>query len=49
MNIIEEEINIFLLSEFANRLVGFPARNPENISTELSLFHSVILRESPSK
>jgi hypothetical protein len=45
----EEEQNIFLLSEFANRLVGFPARSLDNVSTELSLFHSVILRMSPSK
>jgi hypothetical protein len=48
-DIIEEQLNIFLLSEFANRLVGFPDRSPEDISTDLSLFHSVIVRYIPSK
>jgi len=49
MDIMRKRKNIFLLSEFANRLVGFPARSPDDMSTALSLSHSVILRVSLSK
>ena len=49
MDIIYKEKNIFLLSEFANKLVAFPARSLDDASKELSLFHSVVLKVSPPK